>query len=77
MINDAQVLANLAANMKAGRNRMGLSQNSFAKVAGVSTPLIANYETERVPTPSLLHVLRIARALGLSLEQMIADPIRV
>lgn len=63
----------LAANVRSLRSARGLTQAQIAKLAGVPRATWANLETGSAnPTLSVLHAA--ARALGVSLEELLSPP---
>jgi transcriptional regulator with XRE-family HTH domain len=62
----------LARNLKQLREMRGWSQQQFAEFSGVPRPTIANLESGE-GNPTLNVLLRIASALGASLERLISD----
>jgi transcriptional regulator with XRE-family HTH domain len=62
----------LARNLKQLREMRGWSQQQFAEFSGVPRPTIANLESGD-GNPTLNVLLRIAAALGASLERLIGD----
>lgn len=69
----------LANNLKSLREAQGLSQASLAELSGVPRPTIAHLESGQA-NPTLHVVLRVARALGVSVDGLVdagEAPIRV
>lgn len=65
------VLNNFKDNMRNKRLELKLSQGALAKIVGVSTKTIQNYENlKTVPSPTIMEA--IATALGISLQEMIS-----
>ena len=65
--------ANLAANLRYIRERRGLTQGQLAKLCSVPRSTVGNIETgDSNPTLSVL--ARLARALQLSLEELLSAP---
>ena len=62
----------LANNLKRLREIQGLSQASLAEQSGVPRPTIAHLESGQA-NPTLHVVLRVARALGVSMDDLV-DP---
>ena len=62
----------LAANLKRMREARGWSQQQLADCSGVPRPTIANLESGE-GNPTLNVMLRVAAALGASLEELISD----
>jgi XRE family transcriptional regulator, regulator of sulfur utilization len=69
----SSVSANLAANIRALRERDGLSQQQIAKLANVPRPTWANLESgDANPTVSVL--TKVAAALRVGVEQLLEPP---
>lgn len=64
---------NLANNIIHLRNIRGLSQQQLAKMSGIPRSTIAHIET-REGNPSLAMVVKLARALSVSMEELIMPP---
>jgi len=58
--------------LRAQRERMGLTQMDLAKKAKVSQAYIASLETGTRTNPSLTILKRLAKALGVSLAELLA-----
>lgn len=63
----------LAANVKYVRERRGLTQADLAKRSGVPRSTVANLETGTA-NPTLQVLSRVARALDLSVEELLSAP---
>lgn len=61
----------LGAALRQARGQASLGQVALA--AGVSVETLRKIETGRIPTPAFFTVLAIARALGLSLDDLSAS----
>jgi transcriptional regulator with XRE-family HTH domain len=69
----------LAANLKQLREGRGLSQKALAEQSGVPRPTIAHLEAGQA-NPTLSVALRVARALGIRLDELVEpepSPIKV
>jgi transcriptional regulator with XRE-family HTH domain len=69
----------LAANLKRMREARDLSQKALAEHSGVPRPTIAHLEAGQA-NPTLSVVLRVARALGITIDQLVEPgeaPVRV
>lgn len=53
------------------RAAKGWTQIDLAKKARVTQPLISQLEAGTKPTPSVVHIMRIARALGVTVEELL------
>jgi transcriptional regulator with XRE-family HTH domain len=73
MSKHAQVAAHLADNISALRESRGLTQAQMAKIAGIPRPTWANVESGAA-NPTLQVLLKIAEALQVSLEELVAPP---
>jgi transcriptional regulator with XRE-family HTH domain len=71
MSQDAAV--NLANNLRQLREARGASQQQMAKSAGVPRPTWAHLESGAA-NPTLAVLIRVASALGVSVEELIAPP---
>lgn len=66
--------ANLALNVWALREAAGLTQAELANRAGMKQPRIADIERD-ASNPTLETISRIALALGVSADQLLAEPV--
>jgi len=57
------------------RNRRALSQEALEKASGVSQATISALET-RGPGPAVAHAIAIAKALGVTVEDLFGDDAR-
>lgn len=64
---------NLARNIKQLREARGLTQRELAKGSGVPRATVANLETGAA-NPTLQVLLRVAAALQVSIEELVAPP---
>lgn len=62
----------LARNIKRLRERRGLTQQELAETSGVPRPTIANLESGSA-NPTLAVVLKVAGALGVTVEELVAS----
>ncbi len=70
---DDEVAAHLADNMRQLREAHGLTQQQVAKRAGIPRPTWANLESGGA-NPTLSVLLKVARALSVSLEELLGPP---
>ena len=56
------------------RDRRRLTQEELAALAGVSEDAVKSLEQGRRPNPRILTVLKVAAALGLGLDELLAEP---
>ncbi|MCA9580163.1 MAG: helix-turn-helix transcriptional regulator [Myxococcales bacterium] len=64
---------NLAANLRALRERRGLTQHSFAKACGIPRTTLSGLESG-MGNPTLGVLTRVADTLGASLEELLSAP---
>lgn len=64
---------NLGNNIRKLREQRGLTQQQLSKASGVPRPTWANLETGSA-NPTLSVLVRVAQALGVSIEELIAPP---
>ncbi len=69
----SDVAVNLADNMRQLRESRGITQERMAKLAGIPRPTWANLESGGA-NPTLTVLVRVASALGVSVEELIAPP---
>ena len=62
---------NIGENIKKHRNKQGLSQEDFAKKSGVKYTTLTKIESNVIKKPSVLIMAKIAKALGVSIEELI------
>ena len=63
----------LAENLKSYRIKRNYTQEEFSKLSGLARSTITNIESGEA-NPSLSKVIRIAEALGVSIDQLISKP---
>ncbi len=68
-----QTSSNLAANVRRAREARDLTQRQLADLSGVPRPTLANIETGG-SNPTLHVLVKVAAALGVSIEQLIGPP---
>ena len=68
-----QPFANLALNVWAYRTTAGMTQEQLAQAAEMSQPRIANIEQD-ASNPTLMTISRIAVALGVTADRLLAEP---
>ena len=61
----------LGKNLKDIRRKRGWSQQKLAEVAGLSYVTIAKIEQERAKEPTIHSIVKLADALGVSIDEMI------
>ena len=62
---------NIGENIKKRRTKLGLSQEDFAQKSGVQYTTLTKIESGVIKTPSVLMVEKIAKALGVSIEDLL------
>ncbi|MFA6130638.1 MAG: helix-turn-helix transcriptional regulator [Patescibacteria group bacterium] len=62
---------NLAKKVKQLRERLGLSQEKLARLADVSNNTIINIEAEKQDNPTIDTLKKVAKALNVSVEELI------
>ena len=62
---------NIGENIKKHRIKLGLSQEDFAQKSGVKYTTLTKIETGVIKTPSVLMVEKIAKTLGVSIEELL------
>ncbi len=62
---------NIGENIKKRRTKMGLSQEDFAQKSDVKYITLTKIESGVIKTPSVLMVEKIAKALGVSIEDLL------
>jgi transcriptional regulator with XRE-family HTH domain len=61
----------LAANIKKCRQKSGLSQDQLARKAGIPYSTFLKIESGYTPNPSIQAVLNIAKALDVSIDELV------
>ena len=62
---------NIGENIKKYRNKQGLSQEDFAKESGVKYTTLTKIESNVIKKPSVFIMAKLAKALGVSIEDLI------
>ena len=62
---------NIGENIKRHRTKTGLSQEDFAKKSGVKYTTLTKIESNVIKKPSVLVMDKLAKALGVSIEDLI------
>ena len=62
---------NIGENIKKRRTKLGLSQEDFAQKSGVKYTTLTKIESGVIKTPSVLMVEKIAKVLGVSIEDLL------
>ena len=58
-------------NVKEYRNKLGLSQEDFAKKSGVKYTTLTKIESNVIKKPSVFIMAKLAKILGVSIEDLI------
>ena len=62
---------NIGENIKKRRTKLGLSQEDFAQKSGVKYTTLTKIESGVIKTPSVLMMEKIAKTLGVSIEDLL------
>ena len=62
---------NIGKNIKKRRTKLGLSQEDFAQKSGVKYTTLTKIESGVIKKPSVLLVAKVAKALGVSIEDLL------
>ena len=62
---------NIGENIKKRRTKLRLSQEEFAQKSGVKYTTLTKIETGVIKKPSVLLMAKIAKALGVSIEELL------
>ena len=62
---------NIGENVKKYRNKQGLSQEDFAKKSGVKYTTLTKIESNVIKKPSVMIMSKLAKAFGVSIEDLI------
>jgi len=62
---------NIGENVKKYRGKLGLSQEDFAKKSDVKYTTLTKIESNVIKKPSVLIMAKLAKALGVSIEDLI------
>ena len=63
--------ATIGENIKKHRTKLGLSQEDFAQKSGVKYTTLTKIESGVIKTPSVVIMAKIAKALGVSIEDLL------
>ena len=67
---EGKVKSTIAKNIKKYRKEKGLSQDKLSRLADVSHATIIKIESGEIQSPTINTVQKIAKALGVSLEDL-------
>ena len=62
---------NIGKNVKKYRGKLGLSQEDFAKKSTVKYTTLTKIESNVIKKPSVLIMAKLAKALGVSVEDLL------
>ena len=62
---------NIGENIKKHRTKLGLSQEDFAQKSSVKYTTLTKIESGVIKTPSVVIMAKIAKALDVSIEELI------
>jgi len=62
---------NIGGNIKKRRTKQGLLQEDFARKSGVKYTTLTKIESNVIKKPSVLLMAKIAKVLGVSIEELI------
>ncbi len=63
--------SSIGENIKKRRNKLGLSQEDFAQKSGAKYTTLTKIESGVIKTPSVVITAKIAKALGVSIEELL------
>lgn len=61
----------LGQKIKALRNKLGLSQDEFARKADVPYTTLTKIETGVIKKPSVFAIIKIAKTLGVTVDELV------
>lgn len=64
-------LTTIGKNIKKARKKLGLTQDDLVRKSGVKYTTLTKIETGVIKTPSVAIVAKIAKALGVSIEDLL------
>lgn len=64
-------MATIGENIKKARNKLSLTQDDLVRKSGVKHTTLTKIESNVIKTPSVLLMAKIARALGIPIEDLI------
>ena len=64
-------MATVGENIKKARNKLGLTQDDLVKKSGVKHTTLTKIESNVVIKPSVQTVAKIAKALGVPIEDLV------
>ncbi|KKT22510.1 hypothetical protein A2108_03130 [Candidatus Wolfebacteria bacterium GWA1_42_9] len=67
----AKAISTIAKNIRKHRKERGLSQDKLSRLADISHATIIKIESGGIQSPTIGTVQKIAKALGVSIEELI------
>ena len=64
-------MATIGENIKKARNKLGLTQDDLVRKSGVKYTTLTKIESDVVVKPSVQTVAKIAKALGIAIEDIL------
>ena len=64
-------MATIGENIKKARNKLGITQDDLVRKSGVKYTTLTKIESNVVTKPSVQTVAKIAKALGVPIEELI------
>jgi len=64
-------MVTVGKNIKKARNKLGLTQDDLVRKSGVKHTTLTKIESDVVVKPSVQTMAKIAKALGVSIEELI------
>ena len=64
-------MATIGENIKKARNKLGLTQDDLVRISGVKHTTLTKIESNVVVKPSVQTVAKIAKALGVPMEDLL------
>ena len=64
-------MATIGENIKKARNKLGLTQDDLGRKSGVKHTTLTKIESDVVVKPSVQTVAKIAKALGVPMEDLV------
>jgi transcriptional regulator with XRE-family HTH domain len=68
-------MATIGENIKKYRNKLGMTQDDLVRKSGVKHTTLTKIEGDFVQKPSVQVIAKIAKALGVSIEELIKQKI--
>jgi len=66
-----ETMATIGENIKKARNKLGLTQDDLVRRSGVKHTTLTKIESNVVIKPSVQTVTKIAKALGVPMEELV------